>query len=171
LIEQKGHRFLFEAFAGLTQEGLDGALYLVGTGPHKAMLKGLVREYGLGDRVRFLGWREDALAVIAAADVVVHPSLEDALPSAVIEALALEKPLVVSDVSGVRDMVGENEHGLIVPGGDAAAFRAALAATIADLDAARARARKGREFVLGYMDAARVAREYEACYRKVARAR
>lgn len=169
LIEQKGHRFLFEALAGLTRDGADLALYLVGAGPDRASLEDLARRWGLGDRVHFLGWRDDALAILGAADVVVHPSLEDALPSAVIEAVVLERPLVATDVSGVADVVGRSEHGLIVPQGDAGALREAIAETIADLDRARARARSGRTFVLSYMDAGRVARAYAECYRRVIR--
>jgi glycosyltransferase involved in cell wall biosynthesis len=168
LFREKGHEFLFRAFSRLTRQGLDAALYLVGTGPHRSIIEALARECGIADRVRFLGWRDDALKIIAAADIVVHPSLHEALPSAVIEAIMLERPLVATDVSGVRDVLGDNQHGIVVPPANADALGQAIIETIDHLDQARARARRGRDFVLDYMDAGRVSRDYVACYRKVA---
>lgn len=168
---EKGHAFLLQAFAQLVRDGLDAKLFLVGLGPLHDQLAESVQRYGLRDRVKFLGWREDALAILAAADLVVHPSLQEALPSAVIESLMLERPLIATDVSGVRDMVGEEEHGLIVPPADAAALRAGIVQTIGDWQAAKLRAKRGRQFVLSYMDAGRVAEKYTACYRNVMRQR
>jgi glycosyltransferase involved in cell wall biosynthesis len=167
LFKQKGHRYLFEAFSRLTRDGFDATLYLVGRGPDLELLRAQARQFQIAERVKFLGWRDDALAIIAAAEIVVHPSLHEALPSAVIEALMLARPLVVTDVSGVRDMVGDNDHGIIVPPADAEALYHGLNQTLSDLPAARRRAEKGRRFVLEYMDASRVAREYVACYYKV----
>jgi glycosyltransferase involved in cell wall biosynthesis len=168
---EKGHRYLLEAFAQLVRDGLDATLYLVGQGTLREQLEQQARASGLSDRVRFLGWRDDALAVMAAADVIVHPSLQEALPSAVIEAVMLARPLVVTEVSGARDIVGDNEHGLIVPPADAEALRQALAQVIEDPNAAAHRAVRGREFLSKYMDAGRVAREYETCYRRIAQQR
>ncbi len=168
LYHRKGHRYLFEALARLRREGLDANLYLVGEGPEESELKALARQLGLDDKIRFLGWRDDALAIIAAADIVVHPSLEDALSSAVIEALMLERPLVATDISGVRDSVGDNEYGVIVPPADAEALRLGLLHTINHLEEARMRARRGRQFILKYMEPGRVAQQYVDCYRRVA---
>jgi glycosyltransferase involved in cell wall biosynthesis len=168
---EKGHRYLLEAFAQLVRDGLDATLYMVGQGMLREPLEQQARASGLSDRVRFLGWRDDALAVIAAADVIVHPSLQEALPSAVIEAVMLARPLVVTEISGARDIVGDNEYGLIVPPADAGALGKALAQVIEDQHAAKERAMRGREFLSKYMDAGRVAREHEACYRRIAQQR
>jgi glycosyltransferase involved in cell wall biosynthesis len=168
LFNEKGHRFLFQALTRLSRQGLDFALYLVGTGPHREIIEAQARDFGIADRVRFLGWRDDALKIIGAADIVVHPSLQEALPSAVIESIMLERPLVATDVSGVRDVLGDNRHGLVVPPANADALGQAIIETIDHLDEARARARRGRDFVLDYMDAGRVSRDYVACYQKVA---
>jgi glycosyltransferase involved in cell wall biosynthesis len=164
----KGHRYLFEALAQLLKEGLDARLFLVGAGPAGEELESLVRELGITERVRFLGWRDDALTIMAAADVAVHPSLHEALPQTVIEAIMLERPLVATDVSGVRDVIGDEDYGMIVPPADSDALRVALKRIIGELDEARERARRGREFVLRYMNASRIAREHVDCYRKVA---
>ncbi len=167
LFGRKGHSELFTALAALLKKGLNLQLYLVGAGPERTKIEQLARDLGIEKHVHCLGWRDDALAVIAGADIVVHPSLEETLPSAVIEALMLERPIVASDVGGVRDILGDSEYGQIVPPGDPVALGSALEATINNLEDARERARRGRQHVVKYMDAGRVARAYTECYNNV----
>lgn len=162
---EKGHRDLFEAFSGLRREFPDAVLCLLGTGPDREALAAVARRLGIETAVRFLGWRDDALQIMWGADLVVHPSLHEALPSAVIEAVMLGRPVVASDVSGVRDVLGaDSEYGFVVPAGDPDALLRAMQDALRGLAAARARAERGRAHVAAYMDAARVAREYVACY-------
>lgn len=162
---EKGHRDLFEAFARLRPEFPEAVLCLVGTGPDRDALAARARELGIQSAVHFLGWRDDVLQIMWSADLVVHPSLHEALPSAVIEAVMLGRPVVASDVSGVRDVLGpDGEYGFVVPAGDPAALLRAMQDGLRGLAAARARAERGRAHVAAYMDAARVAREYVACY-------
>jgi glycosyltransferase involved in cell wall biosynthesis len=168
LYDRKGHVYLFEALAPLVRDGLKAKLHLVGVGDYKGQLEQLVQRFGLQDHVSFLGWRDDALAIMGAADIIVHPSCEDALSSAVIESLMLEKPIIATDISGVRDSLDDGKYGLIVPPADPVAFRAALEEVIAHPEEARDRARRGRKHILEYMDAGRVARAYADCYRTIA---
>jgi glycosyltransferase involved in cell wall biosynthesis len=165
LFHEKGHRFLFEAFAELVQQGLNAKLFLVGTGDFEPSLRECVKKLAIESSVVFFGWRDDALYVMAAADCVVHPSLQEALPSAVIEACMLEKPLVVSDVSGVRDITAG--HASIVPPGDVARLKQALSNVLADLPAAKSEASLAKAHILEYMDPQRVADAYLECYREV----
>jgi len=167
LFHRKGHQYLFEAFAQLTREGLDATLYLVGTGDYRPQLEALAAQLGIADRVQFLGWRSDALQIIAAADVLVHPSLEDALSQALIEALMLGVPIVATDISGASDTLGGGQYGKLVPPADANAFRDALRDTIANLPAARENAAQGRAYLLDYMSAERVAAAYAQVYRAI----
>jgi glycosyltransferase involved in cell wall biosynthesis len=165
---EKGHAFLLEAFARLHRELPGATLCLVGEGPEREALMSSVRRLGLDGSVRFLGWRDDALQIMWAADLVVHPSLQEALPSAVIEAVMLGCPVVASDVSGVRDVLGDSEYGLVVPPGDADGLWRAMAETLRGRDQAREKAAQGRVHVSRYMDAERVAREHVVLYRAVA---
>jgi glycosyltransferase involved in cell wall biosynthesis len=148
LYHRKGHVYLFQAFADLVRGGLDAHLYLVGAGEYRRELEKMSADLGIAERVRFLGWRDDALAIVAASDVVVHPSLEDALSSAVIEAVMLKKPIVATDISGVRDSLDNGKFGRIVPPADAAALREALKYTIDNIGAAENNATRGREYLL-----------------------
>ena len=164
LFHRKGHRFLFEALAELAQQDVRANLYLVGDGDYQAELEAECRRLRIEERVRFLGWRDDALVVMAAADVVVHPSLEDALSSAVIEAIMLRKPIVATDISGVRDSLGNGKYGEIVKPADPTDLKNAMIDVLKDIEAALERAAKGRDYLLEYMDAGRVAEEYTKLY-------
>jgi glycosyltransferase involved in cell wall biosynthesis len=162
---EKGHIYLFEALAALRKERLKVTCYLVGEGPERKSLKQSAEELGIGDSIKFLGWRDDALAILAAADVVVHPSLHEALPSALIEALALCKPIVASDVSGVRDIV--NGYGETVPSANSQRLADSLRLVLADLAGANRRAAQGKSHIFEYMAASKVAEAHTACYRSV----
>lgn len=167
LFHRKGHEFLFEAVAPLMKDGLNATVYLVGDGDYMPVLEKRARELGISERVRFLGYRDDALAVVAAADIIVHPSLEDALSSAVIESVMLERPIVATDISGVRDSLADGKYGKIVEPADSEAFRLGLTEVVKNIDYWHQAAKNGRKYLLDYMDAGRVAREYTRVYQHV----
>ena len=167
LFHRKGHVYLFEAFGKLVKEGLDATLYLVGDGDDPQPYKQAAERFGIADKTVFLGWRDDALAIMAAADVIVHPSLEDALSSAVIESVMLEKPIIATDISGVRDSLDDGKYGTIVAPADAQAFRRGIEEVLGNFESARLKAKQGREYLLNYMDARRVSQAYFDIYQKV----
>jgi glycosyltransferase involved in cell wall biosynthesis len=142
-------------------------LYLVGTGPQQQELEEMAVKEGVDHRVRFLGWRNDALCIMAAADMIVHPSLEDALSSAVIEAVMLQKPVVASDISGVRDTLGNGQYGIIVPPADDEALEKGIRQLIANMVMAKRNAADGKRYLLEYMGAKRVADSYTELYIKL----
>jgi glycosyltransferase involved in cell wall biosynthesis len=168
LFHRKGHQYLFEAFSGLVRDGLNAVLYLVGEGDFRGDLEGMCKKLEIADRVRFLGWRNDALAIMAAADIIVHPSLEDALSSVVIEAVMLEKPIITTDISGVRDSLDNGKYGEIVPPADSKAFRKGVEKIVENIDAAKSRAKEGRKYLLEYMNAKRVSDEHLRIYKNLA---
>ena len=162
---EKGHVYLFKALTVLKREVPAFSLYLVGEGAHRKLLEESAENLGIASCVKFLGWRDDVLEILAAADVVVHPSLHEALPSAVIEALALGKPVIASDVSGVRDIL--DGYGKIVPPADSDALLQALRSTLANLEAANGLAAGGRAHILGSMAASKAAQTHVDIYRSV----
>ena len=84
-------------------------------------------EAGLGQLLRFLGRRPDALSFVAAADVFVNPSSVEGLPVAILEAMALGRPVVATAAGGVPGIVKDGETGLLVEPEDPEALAEACA--------------------------------------------
>lgn len=105
---------------------------IVGDGPMKTGWVELARAAGVADRVRWAGYRSDVENVLAGCDVFVHPSLDDAFPTVLLEAMAAGLPVVASRVGGIPEIVEHGVTGILVPPGDAAALTHAVGATLAD---------------------------------------
>lgn len=140
LTRQKGFDVLLRAVAALP--GVH--VVLVGDGPERSPLADLARELGVTDRVQVTGWRTDARAWMAGADVVAVPSRFEAGALVLIEALAEGVPIVASDVGSAQEVLDAGRCGAIVPPDDVDALRAALAGVLANPPRARSRALAGR---------------------------
>jgi len=116
----KGHEVLLDAIELLEHREL--VFLLAGDGPDSAALR--ARFDGV-DQVVFAGFRDDVGRLLAAADFVVHPSTADALPTALIHAIAAGRPIVASAVGGIPEIVTDTGGELVVPG-DPAALAAAI---------------------------------------------
>jgi glycosyltransferase involved in cell wall biosynthesis len=124
---QKGHRYLLEAMAELSRRRTKLRLLLVGrAGNLSSQLQSQAKAYGLADRVRFLGHREDVPDLLAAADLFVFPSLYEGLGGAVIEAMALGLPIVASDIPVMREVLEVDRNALLVPSASPRALADAL---------------------------------------------
>jgi glycosyltransferase involved in cell wall biosynthesis len=138
LSQPKGIAILLDAFERVAREDNRLRLILVGDAgrsidvPFVAGLRSRIAEAGLVDKVRLLGWRDDAAAVVAMSDVVVHPSLTEGMPKAVIEAMVVGRPVVASAVGGIPDFVRDGETGFLVPAGNSNALAGALARISSD---------------------------------------
>lgn len=128
---QKGLDVLLDAISIIRRDQPDVTLLLAGRdGNRTAALRYQATRLGLDDNVRFLGKRDDVPDLMVAADVFALPSRWEGLPGAVIEAMALETPVVATDLPGVREVLGpELLRSAIVPVGDAAALAARLLET------------------------------------------
>lgn len=124
---------------------LDATLIVVGDGPERRRLEGMVARLGLGARVRLLGERRDVPRILASLDVFALPSAAETFGIALAEALVAERPIVATAVGAIPEIVGPELSRHLVPPGDAGALRRALTRVLADPDTARARsARAGR---------------------------
>jgi glycosyltransferase involved in cell wall biosynthesis len=120
----KGIHYLIDAVAKLIPEFPEIKLYVVGDHlieeyqGYPEELLGLVEKYGLQKNVIFTGWRKDALDLLGLMDVLVHPSLSEGLPRAVLEGMALGKAVVASRVGGLRELIKNGENGFLVEPGN-----------------------------------------------------
>lgn len=110
---EKGNDRLIEACKMLKNAGLDFRLWLVGDGAEKENLLMQVRNCGLEDRVTFWGFQRNPYPYMRAADVIVTPSRYEGFSTVVTEAMILGKPVVTTPCSGMDELLGDNEFGLI----------------------------------------------------------
>ena len=89
-------------------------------------LKLMTSALGIGDQVKFLGWRPDVAEVMSTFDVFVLPSLNEGMGKVLVEAMAMGKPLIASDVGGIPDLVVQGENGLLVPPANSEALAQAV---------------------------------------------
>ena len=136
LREGKGHEVLLDALPSLRARVPSVRVAFAGGGEREAALRSLARSHG--DGVVFLGPRQDIADLLAACDLVVLPSLAEALPTALIEAAAAGRPVVATRVGGAAEIVEDGRTGLLVPPGDPSALAEAIASVLADPDRARA---------------------------------
>ena len=125
---QKGLDVLLQAAAQVP----DARFVLAGEGLERSRLEQRVAALGLGDRVLFLGHRNDVPELLAACDVFVLPSLYEGSSLAVLEAMAAGKPVVTSAIGGTDELIVHDESGLLVPPGDAAALARMIRRVLAD---------------------------------------
>lgn len=134
LREGKGIEVLLDA-----ARHVPGACFLIaGDGPKAEEWRQLARRNGVEPRIRWAGYRVDVDALLAGCDLFAHPTLSDAFPTVLLEAMAAGLPVVASNVGGVPEIVEPEVTGLLVPPGDPMQ----LAGAIADLLSNRERVRK-----------------------------
>lgn len=95
--EEKNHRFLTEAFAGYRRSGGKGVLLVTGDGPGRVALEREAARLGLGEAIRFAGYRKDMGRIYSAVDALVMPSRFEGMPTVMLEARAAGLPILVSD--------------------------------------------------------------------------
>ena len=168
---EKAHGDLLQALARLAREGLRVHALLIGDGPERAAVEQQVDALGLRDQVRITGVVDDVRPLVAACDAMVIASRTvETFSIAALEAMALGRPMVMSDIGGAREQVRHGDNGLLFPPGNIAA----LADQLRRLAEPRLRRRMGersRERVAQDFDVGRMVRRYEEELLGLARAR
>lgn len=164
LTEVKGHRRLIEAFARLVPSRPSLYLVIIGTGELHDDLVALASSLSIGDRVRFLGHRDDIPECLAALDLFVFPSQNEGMGRALIEAMAAALPVVATRVGGIPGIIEQGRTGLLVPPGDTAALAGAMAELLDDRTRARTMGQAARDSIGAEFNAAGMVRAIESVY-------
>jgi glycosyltransferase involved in cell wall biosynthesis len=109
------------------------------------------------------------MTIMAAADAVVQPTLQEAFSQAMVEALWMRRALVITDVSGAPDIIEDGRNGLLVPRGDAAALASAVIRLARDADLRTRLGEAGRAHVEERLDIDKIIRLYEESYLRALR--
>ena len=155
LTAQKDHATFLSAAAALAPRAPRARFLVVGEGELRGALEAQAAKLGLGpDRLRFAGALRDMPALLAAVDVIAFSSAWEGLPVALLEAMAMRRPVAATSVGGVPGVVREGIEGLLVPPGAPDALAEALERLVAD-PALRARmGAAGRDCVVARFSAA-----------------
>jgi glycosyltransferase involved in cell wall biosynthesis len=167
---EKGHPTLLEAWPRVLQKVPGAYLLVVGEGTRRAELEQLARDLRIAHRVVFTGRRDDVPAVTAALDVAVLPSYREAQGLTILEAMALSRPVVASNVGGIPEVIQDGATGLLVPPRDPEALAAAIVRILTDHPLADTLARAGHDLVHDRFCLELMVKEIEAIYDEGARA-
>ncbi len=130
---QKGHKYLFEALKMLNGKLDNVKTSVIGEGSLRESLEELCSELNIDNRVEFLGFRSDVKDLLNELDIVVLPSLYEGLPLIALEAGAMAKPLIATDVDGTNEVVINNTTGILVPPADCVALKTAIERLLDDV--------------------------------------
>jgi glycosyltransferase involved in cell wall biosynthesis len=164
LSAEKALEHLVEAGAALGSDGPDFEVWIAGEGPRRAALEALIDARGLRGRARLLGFCSDPAEFFEALDLFVLSSIREGLPNVVLEALAMEVPVVSTAVAGVPRLIRDGRTGLLAPVGDVPALATAMARALRDGDLRADLARAGRALVEAEYDLGRRMRREQAVY-------
>jgi glycosyltransferase involved in cell wall biosynthesis len=163
LSNEKGFDIAIRALGELPE----ATLVLVGDGPERPSLESLATSEGVAERVRFVGWSDEARRYLPGFDVFILPSRFEAFPLAVVEAMLAARPVVAADVGSVDEAVEEGQTGYLFQAEDAGGLAAATGRLLADETLAKRLGDAGRARALTHFTASAMARAYEAVYREV----
>jgi glycosyltransferase involved in cell wall biosynthesis len=144
---EKGHPTLLEAWPSVLRAVPNAYLLVIGEGRDREALEQQARDLRIAHRVVFTGRRDDVPAVTAALDCAVLPSYREAQGLTILEAMALSRPVVASNVGGIPEMIEDGVTGLLVPPHDAPALAAAISRVLLDHPFADTIARAGHDLV------------------------
>ncbi len=164
---EKGYRELFEAFRQLKPKY--PKLYLLTVGfflpsERDPIPRDLPEKMGIADRVVMLENRSDMELLYGLMDIAVLPTYRDCFPRSLIEAAAMQKAIIASDLVGCRVVIKPEETGILVPAKDAVSLRQALERLLQDKDLARSLGKNARKYALEHLNEEMVCKKIIDCY-------
>lgn len=166
LWEGKGHVTLINAFLEVKREIENAKLVIVGEGYLYSKLVRLVNECGLSDSVLFTGFQMDVSNIIATFDAAVLPSFFEGMGRVLLEAAAMEKPLIATKVGGIPDLVSHGVNGLLVRPGNTRELAEAILHILHNRTLATRMGKAGRKRVQNRFSAEFMVQSIERIYRE-----
>jgi glycosyltransferase involved in cell wall biosynthesis len=168
LVPVKGHTYFLEAARHVIEKYPNAQFVVVGDGELRNSLEQLTNTLEIRSHVHFLGWRRDLPAIYADLDLVVLSSLNEGSPVALIEAMAASKPVVAPQVGGIRDLIIQEETGLLVPPKDSSSLAQGISRILSlPLSARLAMGKTGRARVYPKYHITTLVKNIEALYEEL----
>jgi glycosyltransferase involved in cell wall biosynthesis len=147
LSAEKGFDVLIRAADRLLRAGLDLELLIAGEGDEEPRLRALISELDRDDRIRLLGYRSDTVELYQAMDVFALSSHREGLPNVLLEAMAMQVPVVSTRIAGIPGLIRHDENGLLVQPGSVEELTRAVARLLKNTDFRDRLGRAGRATV------------------------
>jgi len=167
LYAQKGHKYIFQTLSQLQNKKIE--LICVGDGPLKGELQQLARQLDIADRVHFLGFRKDVQNLLELTDLFVMPSLDEGLPMAMLEAMAMEKTVIATSVGAIPCVIENGLDGVLISSGSVEDLTVAVKNLIDDDCQRKMIGRNARSKVMSKYSSIVMSRQYCEIYRRMCR--
>jgi len=164
LVPEKGFHYFLHAAREILNRYPKTEILIVGDGPQRAELESLVRDFGIGSQVVFVGVTDNMRSVYSSVDMVVLPSLNEGLPLVLLEALAAGKPVVATNVGGIPSLITSGETGLLVEPRDVRALRDSVLHLLNDSSLRQKIGERGQKMVAEQFSAEAMADSYFKIY-------
>jgi len=164
LSEEKGHRYLVEAFARLVKTIPDARLLIIGEGPERGALERAIREQGLSEKVMLPGYRDLAWRYLVRCHAFVLSSLTEGLPITLLEAMQAGVPVIATEVGGIPRVVRPSMTGRLVAPGDSEKLSESMRDLFLAYGEALQMAEKAKSCILDEYSSNRMARRYVDLY-------
>jgi glycosyltransferase involved in cell wall biosynthesis len=171
LMPQKGVDDLINACDLLQHVRPQICTLIAGSGPLRSTLEETAHLYRLDSRVKFLGHRDDVPRLLAAADILVLPSLYEGLPNVVLEAMLFKKPVVATAAPGTTEVVVDGQTGLLVPVHGPPKLAKAIRTLVDDPDLRQRLGEAGKARVEAEFSAGPMIERFVALYEELARSK
>ncbi len=148
----KGHKYLIEAVGTLLKSGQRVRLLVAGKGPLEEEYRKQISQNGMGDFVEIRSDVVDMRAFYEELDIFVLPSLSEAMPMALLEAMSMGKAVVATDVGGISEVIQDHQCGVLVAPSDPAAITRTLSNLIINKQKRLALGKCARERICGHFD-------------------
>jgi glycosyltransferase involved in cell wall biosynthesis len=169
LSHEKGFDIALKAFSLLKKAGSNAELLIVGEGPYRTHLENQALELGLGNSVQFLGAvRHDQVSVyINRATIVLVPSFEESFGLTALEAQQMQRPVIASNVGGLKEIVRDKVTGLLVRPKDPEVLNQAIQTLLDDPDRAIQMGIEGQKMAATLFTSSENVQQYETLYREL----
>lgn len=167
LIPRKALEVLLQALAGWS--AVAWRLAIVGEGDARDQLEGLARQLGLGDRVKFFGFRSDRISFLRSFDAFVLSSRLEGVPRCLMESMACLVPVIATDIPGCRDLIEHEQSGLLFEVDNCAGLRDALDSLAKSVSLRADLSQRARDVIERNWSAAAMANRYLELYALIVR--
>jgi len=175
LIEKKGHEYLIDACMLLVAKGYRLKCFIIGGGPLQPDLQIRINDRDLEDTVKLLGIRNQSQIldqyrqsdIFVLACVVAHYGDKDGIPVALMEAMAMQVPVITTPVTGIPELVQDGNNGLLVPERDSETLALAIERLIKDPQLRMQLGQQGRQTILAKFDIHHTASQMAGIFQEI----